>query len=792
MRGHDCRRLPRSMAMLSLLVVGWKLHCFAGLTNSLGIQLVEIPAGSFVMGEDQAGDYDEAPAHQVNITKKFWISVGEISLSEFQQFRPGHACSFNGKATGLSWYDAQAFCEWLSGRENTTYRLPTEAEWEYACRAGTRTPFWSGDAPPATDQAPNPWKLKGTHDGVMEWCHDWHGPYAAGPSRDPVGPERGIARIIRGDKPDSDERLKDEHGRQSRDYHRSANRAALPPVFGSVHYPAFNPETGEAIPSTGACHRVGFRIVRAPWPVTKPEPAVVPFLRRGVPPAEAHRQQAPSTPYFRKRYLLPTPPDNSTVEAIRAAGFDRSFRPHNHSPAFEVCPNGDLLFVLYTSNFEYEPGVSLIGCRLRFGADEWDMPEPLFDLPDVNDHGPLLWTDWNKQKIYLFWGTPKLEHGGPPFLWTTSVDNGASWAELRMPLFNTIGPHSRQPINTAFRTTGGTLYVASDAWKNTSLLWATDDDGEHWHDTGGRTFGRHTTFCLLKDGAFLGLGGKSTDLGGYLPQSISRDRGKTWEVSPTPFAAQGVNQRPSLLRLRSGNLIFAGDFQKRGDIAPKAITERGCYVAVSRDDGQSWRIKKLPGAQPHERFPTNSPTLGYSVLRQGPNGMIHLVTTMNQPCLHFEFNEAWLLSDKEVSLDEAGLMRSRATQIRTVEKIQSKYPDGKIRIEASGGVADDGRFLLHGPQRWYFPNGDLEYASNYELGRKTGRETLRRADGSLVWEWQRRPDGISTWTRFWENGKKQSRSEWGQSMAQGRATTWDRNGKKQAEVHFEMGRPSSN
>src|SRR5688572_10963117 len=215
----------------------------------------------------------------------------------------------------------------------------------------------------------------------------------------------------------------------------------------------------------------------------------------------------------------------------------------------------------------------------------------MFDTPDANDHAPLLFTDWSRGgRIWFFWGWPKLRAGAYPFQWMTSDDSGATWSEVKFPQFTgEIGPHSRQPINTAFRDAGGTLYIASDAEKTNSVLWATDDEGATWRDTGGRTFGRHTTFAVRVDGSILGLGGKSTSIDGYMPQGISRDGGKTWEKSRTLFPAQAVNQRPSLLRLASGRLLFSADFQRRGNIAPTNVTERGSYLAWSDDDGATWR-----------------------------------------------------------------------------------------------------------------------------------------------------------------------------------------------------------
>jgi hypothetical protein len=773
-------------ALLAALV-GLGLSCAersgVAATNSVGLHMVPVPAGSFVMGEDTHGDWDERPAHRVVLTKGFQISASEVTLEQFQKFRPGHGFSHEGKATGVSWDDATAFCAWLSKKEGQPYRLPTEAEWEYACRAGTTNRFWSGAALPADTNQPNPWGLRGTHDGVMEWCSDWYGPYAPDEQTDPVGAASGMVRVVRGDKPDLDERLKDEAGRIAEDYHRSANRAGLPPTFG-VPAGVVPSETNEV---SGA-HWIGFRVVRGEMPATKGAPVQDPFVRQGVRPPDDWATVGPTMPYFRKRHLLPIPPDNASDEAIAAAGFHPSFRKHNHSPALEVCPNGDVLLITYTSYFEYEPGVSLMAARLRFGQDEWDFPEPMFDTPDVNDHATMLWTDWERGgRMWFFWGWPKMSAGAYPFQWMTSDDSGATWSPVRFPAFKgEVGPFSRQPINTALRI-GSTVLVASDAEKKSSVLWASEDEGKTWRDTGGRTAGRHTTFAALNNGSILGVGGKNSDLDGYMPKAISNDGGKSWEVSRTPFAAQGVNQRPSVLRLKSGRLLFAGDFQKRGNIAPEGITNRGCYVALSDDEGATWRIKPLPGAQPHEKpeYQDDPATLGYSAARQAPNGMIHLISTMTRPCLHFEFNEAWILSDRPDAGDDGAWMASKAGDI--LKLLPSRSTVGDLRIEWSGGVADDGRYLKEGTERWIQPDGKVRYEAAFTLGRKTGAEVLRRPDGTEVWRWDRRADGTATWTTYWENGTKRSESNWKGTAAHGSAKNWDRSGRLLNRVEFDSG-----
>ena len=192
--------------------------------NSIGVRMLPIPAGTFEMGNPAPAkdSWDESPVHKVTLTNPFFISETEITIEQFQEFKS----DFTGPMTdppyitGVSWYDAVAFCEWLSQKEGKPYRLPSEAEWEYSARAGTETPFWSGEEPPE-EGAANPWGLKNVHSGPLEWCSDWHGEYPHKDQKDPIGPAYGIARVVRGGGLDE----KDPH------FARTTNRAGIAPSF---------------------------------------------------------------------------------------------------------------------------------------------------------------------------------------------------------------------------------------------------------------------------------------------------------------------------------------------------------------------------------------------------------------------------------------------------------------------------------------------------------------------------------------------------------------------------------
>jgi len=755
--------------------------------NSVGIKMVKIRPGSFEMGSTLGRDYwDEQPVHKVTISRAFYISETEVTARQFRQFK----AEFVGTAehlpyaAGVSWYEAAAFCEWLSEKEGKPYRLPTEAEWEYACRAGTTSLYSSGERQPRAGQA-NAWGLKNMHTGVREWCHDWYGDYPADDQVDPVGPEYGIARVVRGGPLDDGEKNK-----YREIYNASSNRASIAPACGAYYNdsPANSPtaktqycDDDECVGAPGY-HTIGFRVVQAPMPTTTALAYEPSYVQQGVKRNKDIVKQGPdsSKPYFRKRYMLPSPPetcDGCRGEVIDQAGLHPSFRGHNQSPGMEVCANGDILMIIYTSYAEYEPTVSLIASRLRYGADQWDMPDRLFDFAAANDHAPMLWKDKDSGVLYFFWGNPRLK-GGFPFQWTYSKDSGATWAEVQYPNFmNSIGEHSRQPINTAVRDKNGTLYIASDAIEGESVLWATRDNMKTWYDTGGRTFGRHTSFALLSDGtSILGMGGKNTNIDGFMPRSLTKDGGKTYEVSKTPFCMLGSNQRPSLLRLASGRLLMAGDFSRKDGEHPESITQKGSYVALSDDDGENWLIKKLAGAQLHEEEPVI--TIGYSVARQGPDGTIHLITSMNKSALHFAFNEAWILAKdtRQEKMSDAELMANTASSVSNIKEYRENYTDGKKKIEFSGGTGDDGRFLLHGKETWYYPDGNEQREAYYDKGRKVGTETYRSSDGRKKWTWEHKEDSSSVWTQYWPNGRKKAQSGWKNFKCNGTSTLWDRNG----------------
>jgi len=188
--------------------------------NSIGMVFVLIPAGEFMMGSND-GEYDERPVHQVRISQPFYLGKYEVTQEQWQAVMGRNPSRFTGAPTlpveQVSWEEVQTFVRALNAREGgTAYRLPTEAEWEYAARAGSTTTYsfgskasklgdyaWYGDnaggrTHPVGQRKPNAWGLYDMHGNVWEWVQDWYGPYEVDEVTDPPGPATDSYRIYRG------------------------------------------------------------------------------------------------------------------------------------------------------------------------------------------------------------------------------------------------------------------------------------------------------------------------------------------------------------------------------------------------------------------------------------------------------------------------------------------------------------------------------------------------------------------------------------------------------------------
>jgi formylglycine-generating enzyme required for sulfatase activity len=184
-----------------------------------GIKFVTINAGTFNMGEDVQ--------HEVTLTRNYDLGVYPVTQQEYQSVMKVNPSQFENPLSPVetvSWDDLQKFIEKLNQiQKKYFYRLPTEGEWEYACRAGTNKPFsfseskldsyaWfdknaKGTSHPVGQKKPNRWGLYDMHGNIWEWCQDWYADYPIGKAVDPFGPKTGSRRVIRGGSWYDDARL---------------------------------------------------------------------------------------------------------------------------------------------------------------------------------------------------------------------------------------------------------------------------------------------------------------------------------------------------------------------------------------------------------------------------------------------------------------------------------------------------------------------------------------------------------------------------------------------------------
>jgi len=659
-------------------------------TNTLGMEFARIDSGTFFMGKSNGvlpidlliqekrrmnyhkknGDSDEHPRHKVTITQPYFMGITEVTNAQYEEFDPEHK-QFRGKngfsydddepVIYVSWKDAMAFCAWLTKKEGLPYRLPTEAEWEYACRAGTETPYSTGDTlpraywrnmgwiwfpgqpphypgdamfyqkydPTLTDSvklhvgrtSPNPWGLYDMHGNVEEWCFDTYGPYPAGPQQDPIGTRGGDLKVTRGGS----------HSTETY-YLRSANRSA-------------------ALPEEDGNWLIGFRVVlgelpRSSYSPDAPQPLHQQNVRQGV-PEQLSTKTDQTKPYFK-------PPTEYVRIASDAAG--PIYPEHNHSPDLTICPNGDLLAIWFSTVSEKGREMSVAGSRLRYGEDEWDPASVFWNQADRNNTGCALFTSdagilyhLNAYSVASTWGALAV-------MMRYSVNNGYTWSKPRIVL-----PEykARQQVIGAEPDKIPDRFVmrcdAGPGGGDGSVLYYSDDKGTTWSDPGGTIRGIHADVVKLHDGKMLAFG-RGDNIDGRLPMSVSEDGGQTWDFSPSPFPPISSRQRPVLMRLKEGPLLFisfAGVYGDRERYAMRAIDSNGqerevhgMYTTLSYDEGKTWEHLKpvwsadLPDSVvSFDGMIESAPELtGYLAAVQGDNNVIHLISSRQ----YYAFNLAWL------------------------------------------------------------------------------------------------------------------------------------------------------
>jgi formylglycine-generating enzyme required for sulfatase activity len=634
-------------------------------TNSIGMKLMRIEPGKFRMGQVKTplpsdvlpifrgrglfdslkdGDYDEKPTHTVRISKGFYMGAVEVTNYQYELFDPEHrklrgkegfSVEDNEAVVFVNWYEAQAFCKWLSDKEGLPYRLPTEAEWEYACRAGTNTNYHTGDVlsedfiekqnenggtttPTSLAGGTTPanaWGLYDMHGNVEEWCYDWYGPYVKGRAKDPVGRIWSDFRVTRG-------------GSQGAYvyYLRSANR------MGAI------PESRNWV--------TGFRVVIGPMPKGKPLPILKQRHQSNVVArdrAEISRGPDPDKAYFRgpRRFVnMPAGSEGPTHSC------------HNHCPAIVECPNGDLITCWYTCADEHGRELSQAGSRLRWGDDQWEQASLFHYVPDRNNHSPALWYDDNETIYHIAGVSAAMSRGRSAMVMRTSKDSGATWSASRLILPEFIS--GQLPSESMFMMNDGTIAFTVDG---PNTIYMSSNKGLTWYNPGGDIPGIHVGATQLSNGNIFALS-RGGDIDGKMPISISSDGSKNYEIKASDFPGIGGGQRLTLFKLRSGELFVASFTSEKGhgieieDVTGNKRVIKGLFAAMSLDDGKTWPYRRLVTDDGPSRTiectdgaavtmsGQSSEYRGYLSGCEGIDGTINIITSRN----HFAFNKKWLMT----------------------------------------------------------------------------------------------------------------------------------------------------
>ena len=532
----------------------------------------------------------------------FRMGATEITNAQYEAFDPAHKAlrGYEGFSSAddeavvmVSWDDATAYCEWLSRHTGRSFRLPTEAEWEYACRAGTTTTYNTGDTFPESQWKvqkntrfkepvslqvaqfePNAWGLYDMHGNVEEWCQDL---------------VDGQYRAVRGGSHNTPVEF------LATDY-----RCASIPQDRSV--------------------LLGFRVVEgAPLPE---EPASDTETRVLV---SVSGTSVSGAPFFAE----PIPYVIAPVDGITP------FYSHNHQPAVTWLPGGGLLAIWFST--DAEAGREMVVLQSTFDGEDWT-PATLFcKVPGRNMTGSALLT-LDGGDILHFQGVGDAGEWKDLALAMRRLPADGGWSPLRY-----IEPEHRvrhQVIAGPVVTRDGRILLCCDAGPDGeagSALHVSKDGGKTWEDTGSLIKGIHAGIVELKDGRLMAFG-RGNAIDGKMPCSISADGGYTWTYSATEFPPIGSGQRLVMKRLQEGPLMLC------------SFGPDGLFVALSYDEGESWPVKRLltdgkkrvlDGGAWTGTFTldaTHAEPKGYLACTQSPDGTIHLLSSR----VHYRFNLAWI------------------------------------------------------------------------------------------------------------------------------------------------------
>ena len=669
--------------------------------------LVNVPGGTFTMGYSKTplpsdlggvfpnGDADEQPYHQVTVGA-FRMGATEVTNAQYEQYDPAHK-ALRGKlgfSTGdndavvfVTYEDAVNYTLWLTRTTSTPFRLPTEAEWEYAARGNSSTArdyFWTGNSVPPTMQnnqkktgipdkglplgvarfAPNSYGLFDTIGNVEEWCADWHGPYSSSAQTDPKGAATGVFRVTRGGSHST-----------SLYYLRTANRAGALATEKNWYIGfrvAADVTTSSSSSSAATQSSTAAELAQQDKVASSAH-----RFRRGT-KSEGIFAPGQSWPNWDS---TPQPPIVRRYVNIPSSGsYKLPFNDHNHEPTVAACPNGDVIASWYSTNCG-EPGrcTGLVSARLSKGAtSQWPVASVQLDAPDRCQCCTAYYRDPATGKLYHFSAMSAAgTYDDIMVVLQESDDCGQTFTEPKI-----IWPDHgilHQIVVTVIKNAKNEVMIPCDHWGIPPYTYEGDQsvvqhapieslyDTSAWHVGGGRTNNwtntgsHHSSIVELRNGSYVAVG-RGHDIAGTMAFSISKDGGYSWAPHASSFPGIHSGQREVMIRLGSiDQPIMHCTFSNGAipmyvkDSAGGKFPVTGLYCALSFDEGETFPARRtitddlslhghsqegFDGRNFTMNFNTSEPD-GYMAATVGPtDGLIHLITSRN----HYAFNLAWLNS----------------------------------------------------------------------------------------------------------------------------------------------------
>ncbi len=583
--------------------------------------VVDIPGGTYLMGYSQTplpdalalggvfphGDADERPFHNVTV-KRFAMGTHEVTNAQYERFDPEHARARGrlGFSAGdddpvlfVSWHNATAYAAWLRAQTGKAYRLPTEAEWEWAARGNNSKTFdhyfWTGDTVPKKMQnnqinvrdlppngveltvgrfAPNGYGLYDTIGNVEEWCSDWHTPYPGGP--DLAG---GHARVTRG-------------GSHSTPlyYLRTANRAgALPDEKNWL---------------------IGFRVAMDfdvdASPFT-PDPPPQPH------PQQPHVSALPKVwPQWSKTPIAPKRRRYVNIPPTGSGNFSRlPFNDHNHEPTIVACPHGEVYASWFSTNCG-EPGrcVGLVHAWLENSSDlisQWTTAAPQLNVPDRCQCCTAMKVDRATGTIYHFSAvSAAFSYKTPMTIVRSSTDCGKTWSTPQ-PMWPTHAYTHQIVVTIVEDSKTGEVMVPCDVWAKTlpygpkggdqsvvqhnpggwskvadPSAWRVARDpnknnGTDWTNTGAH----HASIVELREDGLMEAIGRSFPIDNTMGMATSTDGGYHWTPHKSTFPPIGGGHREVMIRLGSiaeNPLIMCSYAEEAMALPSECPPETGAFI----------------------------------------------------------------------------------------------------------------------------------------------------------------------------------------------------------------------